>query len=99
MHTSLLKRGDEKKYIAYLKNDIKRFEDELKDLLSPYKSMAYPSGLHDDLSDVIVKENGYDITFTTNEGDDILLKGLKQSMFSMNRTNVSNETALDQLLQ
>lgn len=99
MHTSLLKRGDEKKYIAYLKNDIKRFEDELKDLLSPYKSMAYPSGLHDDLSDVIVKENGYDITFTTNEGDDILLKGLKQSMFSMNRINVSNETDLDQLLQ
>lgn len=99
MQTSLLKRGDERKHIAYLKNDIKRFEDEFKDLLGPYKSMAYPSGLHDDLSDVIIKEKGYDITFTTNEGDDILLKGLKQSMFSMNRINVSNETDLDQLLQ
>lgn len=99
IHTSLLRQGDEKEYISYLKNDIKNFEEKMNGLMSPYKAMAYPLGLHDNLSDVIVKEKGYNITFTTNEGENIILKGLKQSTFSMNRINIGPETDLEQVLK
>ncbi|UHR02688.1 polysaccharide deacetylase family protein [Peptoniphilus sp. GNH] len=89
----------EDQYIAYIKKDFEEFK-KLEDVLGyKIRAMAYPLGEHDGLSDVLVREAGIDQTFTTVEGDSVIIKGLRQSMFALNRINIYEDLDLSVLLK
>lgn len=94
-----LEGESEDHYIEYIKNDFATTLNYFTGLGINIDSMAYPLGVHDDLSDVLVREAGITKTFTTEEGSNYLIKGLPQSMFSLNRYNVYMDTNLDEIFK
>ena len=61
--------------------------------------MAYPSGRWDNLAQVTLLENGFDTTFTTQPGDNVLVKGLAQSLLGLRRYTISQAVSTEQLLE
>lgn len=63
------------------------------------RSMAYPGGYFDDLAQVTLLENGFDITFSTIEGCNTLVKGQPQTLLGLCRYNVNQTVSVEQLLE
>ena len=61
--------------------------------------MAYPSGQFDTLSQVPLLENGFDITFTTQVGNNTLIKGQPQSLLGLHRYNMNESVSVEQMLE
>lgn len=61
--------------------------------------MAYPSGQFDTLSQVTLLENGFDITFTTQVGNNTLIKGQPQSLLGLHRYNMNESVSVEQMLE
>ena len=61
-------------------------------------ALAFPSGQWDCLAQVVLLENGFDLTFTTQPGDNTLVRGLPQSLLGMKRYTVGEDTTAEQLL-
>ncbi len=57
-------------------------------------SFSYPLGEHDTLADILVQEDGFLITYGVVNGDNMLVKGLPQSLLSLKRKNISEYTNL-----
>ena len=63
------------------------------------RSVAYPSGLYDDLAQVTLLENGFDITFSTQVGCNTLVKGQPQTLLGLCRYNMNESVSVEQLLE
>lgn len=63
------------------------------------RAMAYPSGLYDDLAQVTLLENGFDITFSTQVGCNTLVKGQPQTLLGLCRYNMNESVSVEQLLE
>lgn len=98
---SILKFADEKEkeYVQFLNSDFEKFNQIFNTYPLKINSIAYPLGEYDSLSNVIVAENGIEISFTTRKGEVHLLKGLNQSMLNLNRINVDMHSDLDIILE
>ena len=87
-------------YIEDLRNDCqKQSEIFINNLGYSPIALSYPSGKHDTLSDVILKEEGIKISFTINEGNNTIIKGLPQSLIALNRYNMEERTNMDRMLE
>ena len=89
----------QEEYITFLTNDCAIMQDLFKDHLHKKASVfAYPYGKYSDLSEMIVADNGFDITLSVEEGNSFLIKGLPQSLKVMKRHFVKEETTPRALL-
>ena len=61
-------------------------------------ALAFPSGQWDELAQTVLLENGFDITFTTQPGDNTLVRGLPQSLLGLDRYTVGEDTTAEELL-
>ena len=95
-----LENEEEQEYIDDLKNDCKKQRDLFNSNLGYVPvALAYPSGKHETLSDVILKEEGIKITFTIEEGNNKIIKGLPQSLIALKRYNMDERINMDNLLK
>lgn len=97
----ILRREDETEeaYIAFLREDIRRQNELLSPILGGDVSvLAFPFGLHDTLSDMLLDEAGIYATVTTRQGGNTIVKGIPQSLLSMNRYDITQDVTGEGLL-
>lgn len=86
-------------YIALLTEDYLRSKTEIEaHLETPVVSFAYPGGYSDDLSQYVLVQNGVQVTLSTQYNVSTVVKGLPQSLLSMNRYNVNDTYSREKLL-
>ena len=79
----------EAEYIDHFRNDIKRSRDEIEASTGEHvTALAFPGGKRDTLADVLLREEGIRLTFTTESGINIIVKGLPESLYRLRRFNV-----------
>lgn len=85
-------------YIAHFRKDtassIQQIEEEFG---TPSLAYSYPLGKKDVLSEVLLNEMGFDMTFGAGPGDNTLVKGLPQTLLHLNRYNMTNRITKEQL--
>lgn len=100
---NILRWADEPEdtYHAALTADCQRIREEIMAGTgeTSVHVMAYPTGKSDDLSRMILAENGFDITFSTQSGSNTLIKGQPQSLLCMSRFTMNDGVSVEQLLQ
>ncbi|MDD6484982.1 MAG: polysaccharide deacetylase family protein [Clostridiales bacterium] len=62
-------------------------------------ALAYPQGVHSTLTDACVPEVGIDITFTVNEAPNVVVKGIPQTLYNLNRIGIYQETTPEALIE
>jgi peptidoglycan/xylan/chitin deacetylase (PgdA/CDA1 family) len=94
-----LDSDSESSYISAVTEDLAAERALLKDAgVGSIFAAAYPSGLHETLTEATLAENGIKITFTVdNTRENVVVKGLSQSLYGLGRLNM-NETLSDESL-
>ena len=82
---------------------LRRDHQQMRDLLEPITgrelfAMAFPYGIRDTLSTVVLRELGVTMTFSSDQGHATLVKGLPQSLLEMNRFYVHGEMSAEELV-
>ena len=93
-----LKGEDEEHFMAAFKADDARFKavyEKFNDH-APY-AFAYPQGIHDDLTEVLLTEAGYKVSVTSEEGKNYTVKYLPETLRRLKRVNVSDSLDLHSL--
>jgi peptidoglycan/xylan/chitin deacetylase (PgdA/CDA1 family) len=95
-----LDNEDENDYIRKFSIDFGRSKSEIEENLKTQVNVfAYPNGLSTTLNQVLLKQMGVKCTLTTNEAVNTIVKGLPQSLFGLNRYNISDKVSAEQLLK
>ncbi|MCM1043582.1 MAG: polysaccharide deacetylase family protein [Corallococcus sp.] len=88
----MAKRSDEteKQYVSALKNDI----GKLQSIIFEYThnrciALAYPFGKYNQTTENVLKQMGFRVTFTCNEGVNKIRKGDRQCLYKLKRINRS----------
>ncbi len=87
-------------YIRVLQSDIAAQKKLFADAGIPESTvLAFPSGKYTELTDAVLRGNGYKVTLTTDPARrNILICGLPQSLFDLGRLNVGKDTTPEMLL-
>ena len=85
-----LEGEDDFSFVDAFRRDVYLEEDALKSIFSKTKAFAYPGGYYSDITAVILSENDYRFTFLTEEHQNYLLKGLRQSGLGLGRYNMTD---------
>lgn len=90
----------EEAYIDFFRKDYltvkKDIEGHLNQTVNVY---AYPDGRYTDLTEILLMEMGIRVTLTATWDTNIVIKGLPQSLFAMNRYAISDDYNAETLLQ
>jgi peptidoglycan/xylan/chitin deacetylase (PgdA/CDA1 family) len=79
-------RESEEEYIALFRDDFERSRAGLEAATGEsVVAFAYPYGLSDTLSAVLLRQMGVKLTFSTVPGVNVLVKGLPQSLYMLKR--------------
>lgn len=85
----------DKEFAASFKADFAEYEKNVPiTLVSAY---SYPYGNHCTVSDVCIRELGINITFTTEEGENTIVKGIGQTMYNLKRFSLSEDNSQEKL--
>lgn len=95
-----LENENETEYIRHFRQDIqssiRQIEEEFG---NPSIAFSYPRGAADELAEVLLAENGFQVTFGTEVGRNLILKGLPQSLVQLKRYNMTNQTTKEGLME
>lgn len=92
----LQKDGEsEEEYLKVLSADHKKMSKILGDVTT----LAYPQGAFSELSEVFFAQNGVNVTFTTEWGNNELVKGIPQTLRLLSRITVEESTTGDELIK
>lgn len=96
----LAREGEsEQEYIQFLRGDCKTMNGLFQEAYGRTVGVvAYPYGLHSDLSEVILSECGIYATVTSEPKTNTIIKGIPQSLRAMGRYTVYGETTDRELL-
>lgn len=87
---------------AYTQNfrlDYELSKNEIEhNIESPSVVYAYPFGKSNNLTDGILSTMGVKVTLLTNPANNTIIRGLTQSLYSLNRFNISNYMTPDEIL-
>lgn len=88
-------------FIAAVRADYARAQQALAAVRDPKKATVYtyPYGTHSELTEVLLRELGTDITVTTDSGVAQLVRGLPQSLRALKRLEISDGVSGQALLQ
>jgi peptidoglycan/xylan/chitin deacetylase (PgdA/CDA1 family) len=91
---------DEANYIRKFCSDFGRSKTEIEDNTKKEVTVfSYPNGMFTPLNQVLLNEMGIKCTLTTNEAMNTLIKGLPQSLYGLNRYNISDLISPEELLK
>lgn len=85
-----LENESEFSFVDAFKRDNFLEEDALKEIFGNIKVFAYPGGYYNDITAVLLSKAGYRFTFLTEERQNYVLKGLRQSTLGMGRFNMTD---------
>ncbi|MDD6266039.1 MAG: polysaccharide deacetylase family protein [Clostridia bacterium] len=90
----------ENDYAAFLKDDCNKIR-EMIELNTNQRvfAMSYPNGICDTLSESIIAECGFTVTFGEPKGMNTVVQGIPQSILEMNRFSVNDEISSQDLLE
>lgn len=94
-----LEGEDDFSFVDAFRRDVFLQEKEMGEILSKTKAFAYPGGYYSDITAVLLSENDYRFTFLTEEHQNYLLKGLKQSGLGMGRFNMTDHRTYEDTLR
>lgn len=93
------KGESEAEYIEAFKADYERSKQEIQENTgSKVIAFAYPLGEYSRESEALLMEMGNRVTMTINPGTNTIVKGLPQSLYALNRINVTQETEPEDLV-
>ena len=86
----------ESEYIKYFREDCKNQREVFSKFVEykPYV-LAYPNGDYDDLTEVLLSEEGFRVTVTSDEGKNTITKNLPESLRRLRRVNISEDRDLE----
>ena len=84
----------EKDYLNTLSSD----HEKMCELLGEVTTLAYPQGAFSELSEVFFAQNGVEVTFTTQWGNNEIVKGIPQTLRLLNRITVEESTTGEELI-
>ena len=87
-------------YRAALTDDCQTMRRLLQDSTGEQRihALSYPGGYYHTLAQVTLLENGFDMTFTTEVGNNTLIQGLPQSLLGLHRYNINQTISVEQIL-
>ena len=86
-------------YINFFKEDIGMLEGQIEaNVENEVTTFAYPYGINSPLSEKLLKDLGYKVTLTVDEGMNLITKD-KKSLFRLKRYNINNELSSEELLE
>lgn len=89
----------EEEYIKFFEDDFEKFSSIYSELdKGQVEIFAYPLGKKDKATESILANLGIKATFTTENGINTLVKGQRESLFSLKRNNINEDTDLEKLL-
>jgi hypothetical protein len=92
-------RESEQAYVQAFCSDLAVSQTAIVDALdAPVTVYAYPYGLHSQLTEVLLAEQGVKVTLTVEAGLNTVVKGLPQSLRAMKRLTVAEDTSPEELL-
>lgn len=92
----LQKDGEcETDYLEALTSD----HEKMREILGEVTVLAYPQGAFSELSEVFFSQNGVEITFTTQWGNNELVRGIPQTIRLLSRITVEETTTGDELIK
>lgn len=90
----------EEEYVQTFIEDFTKSKDAIEQAYGQHViGYAYPYGYYNDISEVLLSQMGVQVTVTSNVGYNTVVKGLPQTLRSMNRISVSEEQAGDALIE
>jgi len=90
----------EEDYVAILRNDHRQiYEAVYMALGEKIIAIAYPHGIYDLLSRVVLLEMGVRITMGVQPGNNTIIMGMPQSLLGLNRFTITNNTSIEDLLK
>jgi peptidoglycan/xylan/chitin deacetylase (PgdA/CDA1 family) len=95
----MLDGESEVEYVQLMTDDFNLMKDVLGQLQLDMYALAYPRGEFDDKTEILSSQAGIKATFTTQEGRNMIIKGLPQSLRQLNRYTPWQETTGDDLIQ
>ncbi len=89
----------EKDFIKDFREDSKKFKEVYRKFNDhePYV-FAYPQGIYNNLTEVLLTEEGYKVTVTSDEGKNTIVKYLPESLRRLRRVNISEDRDLEELI-
>jgi len=86
-------------YIEILRADHRKISELIyAELGETVFSIAFPHGIYDELSQAVLLEMGMRVTMGVRSGSNTIIMGLPQSLLSLNRFTITNDTDIDTLL-
>jgi len=89
----------EAEYIEILRADHRRIAEIIyAELGEEVFAIAFPFGIYDTLSHVVLQSLGVRVTLGTDHGSNTLIMGMPQSLLALNRFNIIDSMGADELL-
>lgn len=96
----ILEGEDEWDYADLLMQDIAKEGELLSSITGRHAvALAYPGGQKNELATAVALTQGIQATFTTEPGDNVIVRGLPQSLIDMNRYIAYEDTSAAQILE
>ena len=87
-------------YIAAFRADFARSAEGIEaGLGGTVRAFAYPFGLHNGVTEGLLREQGVRVTVTIHEGANTLTQGDPACLYGLNRFNITEDVTGDKLLQ
>lgn len=102
LRPNMLMRDDESEenYIQVMADDLDKMSEIFENQLGiDVFALAYPHGDYDKKSEIITSQHGIKVSLTTEIGNNILIKGLPQSLRQLRRYTPSNDMTGEELLE
>ena len=96
----VLRNPDESEasYVQALTSDYQRSATQLKKALGVENVVyTYPYGYYDELSEIVLHSLGNEVTSTLEEGNNVIIKGLRQSLYRLKRNTVYGGVSAEDL--
>lgn len=102
IRTDMLQLSDEseEEYIDAILRDFSRSKTEIEEELNkPVNVLAYPLGRYSDISERILKEQGVQVTLSTQSGINMVKKGEPETLYKMKRYAITDAVTSEMLLK
>ena len=97
---SKLKGETDAEFATLFKSDILKSKTELEQNIgNSVTALSYPQGVHSTLTDACVREAGFAATVTVSEAPNVIIKGIPQTLYNLNRIGVYPDTSPEQLIE
>ena len=86
-------------YEAAVKADIQQSQQAIEPITGEkVNALSYPEGAYGTLTMDALRSQGIELTFTTQPGVNAVVQGLPQTLYSMHRITMTEDTNMDEFL-